>query len=135
MSSGDALQFDVFNTIIVEIEGILNRRPLTQISTDSKDVEALTPNHILAPASAQLTQERLVDTVADKGDDVRASWRRAVGRINGFWKAFKSDYLQLLHNRQKWTKSKENLKQGRIHGVISRMLLGRGSNITDSLQR
>ena len=26
-------------------------------------------------------------------------------------------------------------EQGRIHGVISRVLLGRGSNITDSLQR
>ena len=27
------------------------------------------------------------------------------------------------------------VKQGRIHGVISRVLLGRGNNITDSLQR
>ena len=36
--------------------------------------------------------------------------------------------LVLIPNFGAW------FKQGRIHGVISRVLLGRGSNITDSLQ-
>ena len=34
-------------TIIVEIEGILNDRPLTCISSDVKDPEPLTPAHLL----------------------------------------------------------------------------------------
>ena len=34
-------------TIIVEIEGILNDRPLTYISSDVKDPEPLTPAHLL----------------------------------------------------------------------------------------
>ena len=109
MMAGDAPQFDVFNTMVTEVEGILNRRPLTQISTDSKDVEALTPNHILCPATA--SSESLVDVAVVSASDLRSSWKKAVGRVNGFWKAFKNEYLQLLHNRQKWTKSRANLKK------------------------
>ena len=116
--SGHTLQFDTFNTIVVEVEGILNRRPLTQISTDSKDSEALTPNHILCPASVGHATERLVDAVDTKGDDIRSSWKKAVARINGFWKAFKSEYLQLLHHRQKWTQSRMNLKKGDLVIIV-----------------
>ena len=140
VASGDALQYDVFNTFIAEVEGILNRRPLTQISTDSKDVEALTPNHILAPASVELTQERLVDVIDDKGENVRASWRKAVARINGFWKAFKSDYLQLLHQRQKWKDSRMNLKKGDLVIIVDETTsrdawrLGRIENVHESGQ-
>ena len=36
---GDPLHLDTFNTMIVEIEGILNRRPLTTLSDDSRDLE------------------------------------------------------------------------------------------------
>merc|ERR1711942_320093 len=36
-TAGDVLYLDVFNTYLVEIEGILNRRPLTALSTDSSD--------------------------------------------------------------------------------------------------
>ena len=34
-------------TLLTEVESILNNRPLTHNSTDSEDLEALTPNHIL----------------------------------------------------------------------------------------
>ena len=118
ISSGHVLHFDVFNTIVTEVEGILNRRPLTQLSTDSKDVEALTPNHILSPATATTSVESLVDAAAVGADDMRASWKKAIGRVNGFWKAFKNEYLQLLHHRQKWTKSKTNLKKGDLVIIV-----------------
>ena len=118
ITAGDVLNFDVFSTVVIEVEGILNRRPLTQISTDSKDVGALTPNHILSPATTSTSAESLVDVAADNADNVRASWKKAVGRVNGFWKAFKNEYLQLLHNRQKWTKSRTNLKKGDLVIIV-----------------
>ena len=34
-------------TLLTEVESILTNRPLTHISTDSEDLEVLTPNHIL----------------------------------------------------------------------------------------
>ena len=112
VSKGDVLHYDTFNTIIVEIEGILNRRPLTQISTDSRDTEALTPNHFLAPATASASTEPVVNSTAAEAETARSSWKRAQSRINAFWKVFKTEYLSLLHSRCKWRKSKEDLKEG-----------------------
>ena len=34
-------------TIFTEVEGIVNSRPLTAVSDDVTDLEALTPNHFL----------------------------------------------------------------------------------------
>ena len=34
-------------TLLTEVESIFTNRPLTHISTDSEDLEVLTPNHIL----------------------------------------------------------------------------------------
>ena len=107
--SGDVPTYDTFNTTIVEIESILNRRPITQISTDSKDVEALTPNHLLCPASIGMKQIHMGTADPNDPGGLRSSWKRAQNRINQFWKAFKRDYLSLLHSRPKWRRSRENL--------------------------
>ena len=38
---------EVLRTALVEAEGILNSRPITHVSSDAGDIEALTPNHFL----------------------------------------------------------------------------------------
>ena len=38
---------EVLRTALVEAEGILNSRPITHVSNDAGDIEALTPNHFL----------------------------------------------------------------------------------------
>ena len=52
MSLGDAVQLDTFNTAIIQVEGMLNRRPLTAVSPEASDCEALTPANILYPSFA-----------------------------------------------------------------------------------
>ena len=44
---GDAPKFDTFNTTMTEIEAIMNRRPLTQISTDPRDNKAIPPMDLI----------------------------------------------------------------------------------------
>ena len=112
ISSGDVMHYDAFCTAVTEAEGILNRRPLTQISTDSKDTEALTPNHLLSPATAHLAEQPGVRTAEIiNAEYVRTSWKRAQSRVNSFWRTFRRDYLSLLHSRTKWRKTRENLKK------------------------
>ena len=56
------MHYDAFNTAIIEAEAILNRRPLTHISTDSRDTEAITPNHLLSPSTAHLQGQPRVES-------------------------------------------------------------------------
>ena len=41
------LKAETFQTIVTETEGILNSRPITYVSSDNNDEEALTPNHFI----------------------------------------------------------------------------------------
>ena len=38
---------EALRTALVEAEGVLNSRPITHVSSDAGDIEALTPNHLL----------------------------------------------------------------------------------------
>ena len=64
---GDILQDKAFETIIIECEAVLNRRPLTHVSAESKDIDALTPNHFLSPASTAASKEALIDFIPKLG--------------------------------------------------------------------
>ena len=110
-TKGDVLHVDTFNTIIIEIEGILNRRPLTPMSTDPSDTEAITPAHILYPSTFAHSSTTIVPPNGD-ASAFRNSWKQAQSRINAFWKIWSTEYLALLHARSKWRQTKRDLKEG-----------------------
>ena len=110
ISSGATLHVDTFHTAVIEVEGILNRRPLTALSDDPSDPSALTPNHILSPStSGSAPVDLLQHGVNFDAESTRVQWKRAQSRVDAFWKKWRSEYLSLLHARSKWTKSERNL--------------------------
>ena len=100
-------------TIIVEIEAILNDRPLTYVSSDFADPEPLTPSHLLygrriRPIPHPLDNpEELEDPDFLDADNMRRVDKQA-HLIEQFWTRWKREYLTSLrefnkisgHNKQ-----------------------------------
>ncbi|GBN54526.1 hypothetical protein AVEN_127163-1 [Araneus ventricosus] len=103
------LTYEEFNTVIVEIEGILNSRPITEISFDINDLVTLTPGHFLIG--------RPINTVAEPelinvSDNRISRWQRVEKLTQHIWKRWSSDYLNHFQQRQKWQFVKNNVKPG-----------------------
>ena len=93
------------------MEDILNSRPITPVSQCPRDVDALTPNHLLLlqPGSS------LPCGVFDSTDNYpRRRWRQVQFLADLFWRRWKTEYLHLLQERQKWHTSQRNLCIGDI---------------------
>ena len=97
------------HTILCEIEAILNDRPITKISDDPNDLEALTPNHLLL-----LKRKPLLPPGLFNEEDLyaRKRWRQVQYMADLFWKRWLKEYLPLLQERQKWNKQKRSFAVG-----------------------
>ena len=115
---GDVLHVDTFNTIIIEIEGVLNRRPITPMSTNPSDTECISPAHILYPATFSHSSATIVPDKVGKGCNFRQTWKQAQPRINCFWRLWSSEYLALLHARSKWRSTRRDLKEGDLVIIV-----------------
>ena len=68
-------------------------RPLTQISSDFRDVEPITPNHFLVgrPLSTFTT-----GIFSDKSVTIASSWKQAQQLCDQFWNCFLKEYMLTL---------------------------------------
>ena len=96
-------------TFLVEIEKILNDRPIKPVSIDLQDLEALTPNHILLmgrnPSSAP-------DVFNKESDKLKARWKRIHLLADHFSQRWTKEYLPTLQERQKWLRPQLNFGVG-----------------------
>ena len=105
---GQRLTDELFHTTLCIVEEILNDRPLTKTSTDSRDLQPLTPNMLLAGRRCL----SLPPGVFQKTDLYsRRYWRQANYLADTFWRSWLSEYLPTLQQRSKWLTPKENLKE------------------------
>ena len=100
-------EFDLL-TLVAEVERILNDRPLVDVSTDPRDLTALTPNMLLTGT----LDSSLPPDVFMKGDQYRKSWRKTQALADIFWKRWLAEYLPLLQPRKKWFGTSPNLEPG-----------------------
>ena len=100
---------DVLHTSLVEVEYILNGRPLTYVRSDERDPEALTPNHFLLGYSG--ANGGLPPGVFGEHDLLgRRRWRHTQALANQLWKRWRKEYLPTLLARQKWQSETNNLQ-------------------------
>ncbi|XP_064635215.1 uncharacterized protein LOC135492596 [Lineus longissimus] len=86
-------------TGIVEVEGMLNSRPLTYVSSDPKDLEVLTPNHFLVGQCGGQLAPQIVD---ETDYNPRHRWRLVQDMLYRFWVRWQKEYLTLQQQRGKW---------------------------------
>ena len=89
---------DVLCTVLCQVENIVNSRPLTKVSSDSRDLEPLTPNHFL------ILQTNTLPVWRDflPGEAMRKKWKQVQNVVHSFWCRWLKEYLPLLQNRTKW---------------------------------
>lgn len=106
-TKGILLSFEELNTLLCQVEVILNSRPTTPLSNDPSDHEALTPNHFLLGGPVTLPQTPDITNVP-KNRLHRFELMRA--QMQTFWKRWSKEYLPQLHQRGRWTTKKNNIQ-------------------------
>ena len=97
---GDTLlTFEQLETFVIEIEAILNSRPLSPLSPDPNDLQPLTPGHFLI--GGPLTSFPQVDLTALPINRLSA-WQHAQQLRQHFWKRWHKEYLHQLTIRSRW---------------------------------
>lgn len=98
---------DELRSLLIQIEFIINSRPLTHIPLYSDDDEVLTPNHFLLNQSGA-TNLSLNDVT--KGEVNREHWKRAEQAAKVYWDRWIQEYLPTLGKRSKWQEVNRPIK-------------------------
>ena len=97
---------EVLSTAIVGAEALLNSRPLTHVSVDPNNMEALTPNHFLMHRSNPGLH------LFNPTETTSSSQKRhilAQELITHFWNRWLREYVPNLIERRQWLRPRRNL--------------------------
>lgn len=103
--------FEEMNTILCQIEAILNSRPLIPQSDDVNDLNVLTPGHFLIGDQLTAVPEPDLQHIQLNRLDRYQLMQR---HVQDFWSKWNKDYLSILQQRTKWKTPIENLKVGQL---------------------
>ena len=125
-AQGQALNDESFNTLIKEVECIVNSRPLSVEDANDPSSQPLTPNHLLTLK----TKAVLPPPGVFQKDHIycRKRWRIVQDLANQFWCKWRREFLTSLQTRQKWTKEVRNFSIGDIVLLKDNDLYGSRNN-------
>ena len=106
------LTHELLVTLMAEVTGIVNSRPIATVPSDIDKPQPLTPAMLLtmktcplAPTPGHFVRQDLY---------ARSWWRKAQYLADQFWVRWRKEYLQNLQNRTMWEKRERNLAVGDI---------------------
>lgn len=106
------LTHELLVTLMAEVVGIVNSRPIATIPSDIDQPQPLAPNMLLTMKTRPLSAVPGVFTSEDLYS--RRHWRRAQYLADQFWTRWKSEYLQNQQSRAKWKEQRRNVQVGDI---------------------
>ena len=95
------LKFEEFNTLMVEVEAIVNSRPLTYVNSDIDSGLALRPMDFLTslPTGTSEVDPAIRPIGGDAGKNLLRYWKQKQRRLDSLWRQFYDDYLVSLRER------------------------------------
>ncbi|XP_037954010.1 uncharacterized protein LOC119684129 [Teleopsis dalmanni] len=101
-------------TLVIQVEAVLNSRPIEPLSQDANDGQTLTPVHLLIGDSLRtLPQESTVDVQNSNLNYARRWWLLREIKCR-FWRAWSKDYILNLQTKTKWILDQPNVAVGRL---------------------
>lgn len=105
------LTYEEMNTLLIQIEAVLNSRPLCILTSEPGEITPLTPAHFLTLTpldrlpSADLTQEKL---------NRLTRYQLIDQLVQHFWRRWSVEYLHTLQTRERWNTDGRPVKIGTI---------------------
>lgn len=114
--NGQLVNDETLLTLMAEIESLLIIRPLTHVSVDPQDLEAITPNHFLIGRNSPNVPPDVFD---ERDLNSRKRWRQAQTLTDHFWRRWLREYVPALTERRKWrTRSQTDAQIGDLVLVV-----------------
>ena len=107
------LSDEAMTTLFVEVERVLNNRPLVHLLSDDSDKLALTPNILL------LLRDCDSLPIAILPNNYSRRWRQVNHVAKTFWKRWLREYVPALQIRQRWLTKSRNFKKGDLVLVVN----------------
>lgn len=109
--SDTLLTYEDFSTFLIQVEAVLNSRPLSALSEDPDDLTALTPGHFIRGAAINTVPEP--DLTAVSGSRL-SQLQRVQERLQHFWDRWTSECLQSHLSISKWNTSHKDISVGSL---------------------
>ncbi|KAL7726592.1 hypothetical protein ACLKA6_010457 [Drosophila palustris] len=107
---------DELSTHLVDVEALLNSRPLVADTSDPNDGEVITPGHLLiGQPLLELPHGSTQGECSSKPVPAYLKrWRQLSELKLLFWRKWSRDYLLSLQQRVQWSKGEANLVEGAV---------------------
>ena len=106
ISPGPVYSEDVIRTVLIDIEAMINSRPLTPVIFHDVEERPLTPNDLLMPDANSVIPLPLSD---DRDAYIKNKYKQTKFLINRARERWLKEYLPTIAERSKWFAEKRNL--------------------------
>ena len=105
LTKEQVLDDEGLTTLTCEVEATVNGRPINKLSDDPRDLEPLTPNHLLLLRAGPAVPP---GTFSKHSFYRKRRWRQVQSLADVFWRRWVREYLPSLQERQIWHKQQRN---------------------------
>ncbi|XP_029157246.1 uncharacterized protein LOC114929752 [Nylanderia fulva] len=105
------LRYEELQTLLIQVEAILNSRPLTPMSSDPDDLAPLTAGHFLIGGPLTSYPKPSLENLAINR---LSRWQHLEQLRQHFWRRWTKEYLHHLQQRNKWQSIDSSIYKGQM---------------------